>query len=143
MSNIQLRSVLFVCGLRFFLLLSSSSSSSSSLRRPQSAAHYRGSGALCSSASIFPYIFIYIYYYAEAAITLYTNKLHTHTSRINKTKLSLIECHTTMGGRDARGRITGWITVKAGRSLSSVSRNHRSSTSAKTRRVLLLQNWYC
>jgi len=33
---------------------------------------------------------IYIYYYAEAAITLYTNKLYTHTSRI-KTKLSLIE----------------------------------------------------
>ena len=28
------------------------------------------------------YIYIYIYYYAEAAITLYTNKLYTHTSRI-------------------------------------------------------------
>jgi len=27
------------------------------------------------------YIYIY-YYYAEAAITLYTNKLYTHTSRI-------------------------------------------------------------
>jgi len=26
--------------------------------------------------------YIYIYYYAEAAITLYTNKLYTHTSRI-------------------------------------------------------------
>ena len=28
------------------------------------------------------FIYIYIYYYAEAAITLYTNKLYTHTSRI-------------------------------------------------------------
>ena len=27
-------------------------------------------------------LLVYIYYYAEAAITLYTNKLYTHTSRI-------------------------------------------------------------
>jgi len=26
------------------------------------------------------YVLLYIYYYAEAAITLYTNKLYTHTT---------------------------------------------------------------
>ena len=45
--------------------------------QPERTAHY--DCAMCIAEMLHN---IYIYYYAEAAITLYTNKLYTHTSRI-------------------------------------------------------------